>query len=214
MTCEAFEKLIALDAGADLPPRETARLQAHLETCAPCRDLARSIGESQAGLRALTEVTLDEDALARWRRGVLARIEAQPQRRILAWRWAWAAAAAMALVALFAVPRMVRRPPSEVPVAHAVPPASPSPSRQPQPPQPPAPVAQALPPASASPNRLTHPPQPVAQALPPASATQTVAHHHPRRHRAPAPAAEPLLVKLETSDPNVVIYWIVEGKGN
>jgi len=193
MTCEAFEKLIALDAGADLPPRETARLQAHLETCAPCRDLARSIGESQAGLRALTEVTLDEDALARWRRGVLARIEDQPQRRILAWRWAWAAAAAMALVALFAVPRMVRRPPSEVPVAHAVPPASPSPSRQPQPPQPPAPVAQALPPASAS---------------------QTVAHHHPRRHRAPAPAAEPLLVKLETSDPNVVIYWIVEGEGN
>ena len=190
MTCEAFEKLIALDAGADLPPRETARLQAHLETCAPCRDLARSIGESQAGLRALTEVTLDEDALARWRRGVLARIEDQPQRRILAWRWAWAAAAAMALVALFAVPRMVRRPPSEVP------------------------VAQALPPASASPNRLTHPPQPVAQALPPASATQTVAHHHPRRHRAPAPAAEPLLVRLETSDPNVVIYWIVEGKGN
>ena len=186
MTCEAFEKLIALDAGADLPPRETARLQAHLETCAPCRDLARSIGESQAGLRALTEVTLDEDALARWRRGVLARIEDQPQRRILAWRWAWAAAATMALVALFAVPRMVRRPPSLPPVSRALPLAS----EQPQ------------------------PPAPVAQALPPASASQTVAHHHPRRHRAPAPAAEPLLVKLETSDPNVVIYWIVEGKGN
>ena len=28
------------------------------------------------------------------------------------------------------------------------------------------------------------------------------------------PAPEPLLVKLETSDPNVVIYWILEGKGN
>lgn len=41
-----------------------------------------------------------------------------------------------------------------------------------------------------------------------------------RRVRRPAPAApkavdaEPLLVKLETSDPDVVIYWIVESKGD
>jgi hypothetical protein len=31
-----------------------------------------------------------------------------------------------------------------------------------------------------------------------------------RRPAAPKPRPEPLLVKLETSDPNVVIYWIVE----
>ncbi len=182
MSCETFEKLIALDAGGDLTPPETERLQAHLEACAPCRELARDIGESQAGLKALAGAGLDgrdEEALERWRRGLLARIEAQPQRRILAWRWTWAAAAVMALVALFAVPRIVHRPPAE------------------------SPVAQARPPASPGLNALPHPPQPA-----------PVAHRHPRHRRAPAPAAEPLLVKLETPDPNVVIYWIVEEKGN
>jgi hypothetical protein len=63
-------------------------------------------------------------------------------------------------------------------------------------------VGQAVPPALGRPNGLPHPPQP------------PVAHRSLRHHRAPAPAAETLLVKLETPDPNVVIYWIVEGKGN
>lgn len=180
MSCEAFEKLIALDAGGDLTPAETARVRVHLEACAPCRELARSIGESQAGLKALAGASLDEDALARWRRGLLARIEAEPRRRILGWRWAWAAAAAMALVVLVAVTQLPRRTPSLPLVARAVPPAVSRPSGLPRPPRPLAPVA----------------------------------HRRPRHRRAPAPATEPLLVKLETSDPNVVIYWIVEGKGN
>ncbi len=196
MSCEAFEKLIALDAGGDLTPAEAARLQAHLEACAPCRELARSIGESQAGLKALAEAgldeaDLDEAALARWRRGLLARIEAEPRRRILGWRWVWAAAAAMALVALVAVPQLPRRTPSKGPVAQAVPPAPTSPRP---------PVAQAVPPASARPPR---PPAAVSRPRPP----------HPQAP-APEPAAEPLLVKLETSDPNVVIYWILDRKGN
>ncbi|HXN49824.1 MAG TPA: anti-sigma factor [Bryobacteraceae bacterium] len=211
MSCETFEKLIALDAGGDLTPPEAARLQAHLGTCAPCRELARSVGESQSALKALAQAGVDEDALARWRRSLLARIDDEPRRRILPWRWAWAAAAAMALVALLAVPRMVRRPPSEAPVAHALPPASPNLNALPHPPQS---VAQALPPASPSLNRLPHPPQSVAHALPPASQSPSVAHRRPRPRRAPAPSTEPLLVKLETPDPNVVIYWIVEGKGN
>jgi hypothetical protein len=45
---------------------------------------------------------------------------------------------------------------------------------------------------------------------------------HPARRVRPRPApepkreepVEPLLVKLETPDPDVVIYWIVEGKGD
>jgi hypothetical protein len=195
MSCEAFEKLIALDAGGDLAPAEAAQLQAHLEACAPCRELARSIGESQAGLKALAGAGLDEDALARWRRGLLARIDAEPRRRILGWRWAWAAAAAMALVALVAVPQLPRRTPSKGPVA-----------------SPRSPVAQAVPPALAS-------PPPVARAVPSASARPprppaAIAHRRPLHPPAPAPVAEPLLVKLETADPNVVIYWFVDRKGN
>lgn len=175
MSCDAFERLIALDAGGDLAPAEAARLGAHLETCAPCRELARSLGESQAALKALSGDVPDEDALARWRRGLLARIDSQPRRRALGWRWAWAAAAAMALVALLAVPH------------HAPPP----------PPPVPAPLARVTPPAVAPPPQ---PPAPV--------------HRRPRHRPTPAPAHDPLLVKLETSDPNVVIYWIVDRKGN
>jgi Putative zinc-finger len=172
MSCEAFEKLVALDAGGDLAPAEAARLGAHLEACAPCRELVRGIGESQAALKALSEDAPNDDALALWRRGLLARIDSQPRRRAPGWGWAWAAAAAVALVAFLAVPR--KAPPSPTPLARLTP-AAVLPA-----PQPPAPVV----------------------------------HRRPRHRRAPAPVPEPLLVKLETSDPNVVIYWIVEGKGN
>jgi anti-sigma factor RsiW len=34
------------------------------------------------------------------------------------------------------------------------------------------------------------------------------------RHAQPRPPAEPLTVKLITDDPNVVIYWIIDGKGD
>jgi len=180
MSCEAFEKLIALDAGGDLTAAEAARAQTHLEACAPCRELARGIGASQAGLQALAQAGLDEDAVAHWRRSLLARIEAEPRRRILGWRWAWAAAAAMALVALLAFPRHRPRSPARAPVAQALPPA---PATQDGPPRPPRPAALA-------------------------------AQRRPRQRRAPTPAAEPLLVRFETSDPNVVIYWIVDRKGN
>ncbi|HEY1206595.1 MAG: zf-HC2 domain-containing protein [Bryobacteraceae bacterium] len=171
MSCDAFEKLIALDAGGDLAPAEAARVEAHIETCASCRELARSLQESHAALKALSDTALDENALAPWRRGLLGRIETEPHRRVFAWRWAWAAAAAMALLALLAVPR------------HA--------------PPTPAPLARLTPPSIAAAPPL---PAPV--------------HRRPRHRRAPAPAPETLLVKLETPDPNVVIYWIVEGKGN
>jgi len=170
MSCDAFEKLVALDAGADLTPAEAARLGAHLEACARCRDLVRGIGESQAALKALAEDAPNEEALALWRRGLLARIDSQPPRRALGWGWARDAAAAMALVAFLAVPRKAPPLPTPAPLARLTP-AAVLPA-----PQPPAPVV----------------------------------HHRPRHRRAPAPVPEPLLVKLETSDPNVVIYWIGE----
>jgi hypothetical protein len=181
MSCDAFEKSLALDAGGDLTPAEAARLEAHLEACAPCRELARAIQESQAALKVLSqEDALEEDALAAWRRRVMARIEGEPRRRVLGWRWAWAVAAAMALLAVLTAPQLLRRTPPVPPVGQAVPPAAGMPNGLPQPPRPPVPVV----------------------------------HRHPRHRRAPAPAPEPLLVKLETPDPNVVIYWFVERKGN
>jgi anti-sigma factor RsiW len=42
--------------------------------------------------------------------------------------------------------------------------------------------------------------------------TGVLPHRAPRVKR-PAPAAEPLLVKLITDDPEVIIYWLIEKKG-
>ena len=196
MSCEAFEKLIALNVEGDLPPAETAGVQAHLETCARCRELDRSIRESQAALKTLAQADgPDEQALAAWRRGVLRRIEEQPRRLTLGWRWAWAApAAAMALLVVL----WLNQGKVGSGVGQAVSPAAPAPSS----------VGQAVSPALAKPAGLE-----VGQAVSPARTIPTPPSH---RHRTPAPSppTEPLLVKLETPDPNVVIYWIVDRKGN
>jgi hypothetical protein len=42
--------------------------------------------------------------------------------------------------------------------------------------------------------------------------TGVLSYRTPRVKR-PSPASEPLLVKLITDDPEVVIYWIVDGEG-
>jgi anti-sigma factor RsiW len=179
MSCDKFERLIALDAGGDLAPAEAERVRSHIETCGRCGELARSIRESQAALKTLADTdAVDEQALAVWRRGVLRRIENEPRRPRVGWIWVGAAAAALALVVLLLVP-VLRRPP-------------------------------AVPAPAASVTRMAPP------SLQPAPQRTVVAKRHPhRRHRARVPApAEPLLVKLETPDPNVVIYWIVDRKGN
>jgi len=63
---------------------------------------------------------------------------------------------------------------------------------------------------------VTHPAPPPA---PPPRLQPAKRSVHPARRRVapPKPAPEPqepLLVKLETPDPDVVIYWIVEPKGD
>jgi len=192
MSCDAFEKLIALDAGDDLAPAEAARVRAHLDACPGCRELARNVAESRVALKALSEDAPDEDALAPWRRNLMARIEAAPRRPALGWRWTWAAAVAMALLALLVIRTIPRHaPPPPALLARVTPPAIP-----------PALLALVAPPAilPAPPSVEPRPARP--------------AHSHARHRPAPTPAPEPLLVKLETSDPNVVIYWILEGKGN
>jgi Putative zinc-finger len=192
MSCDAFEELIALDAGDDLAPAEAARVRAHLDACASCRELARNVAESRAALKALSEDAPDEDALAPWRRNLMARIEAAPRRPALGWGWAWAAAVAMALLALLVLRTIPRHaPPPPAVLAHVTPPA--------------------IPPALLA--RVALPAIPPA---PPSIEPRPARPAHPgaRHRRAPTPAPEPLLVKLETSDPNVVIYWILEGKGN
>lgn len=53
-------------------------------------------------------------------------------------------------------------------------------------------------------------PRPVAWMPAPPVRKPTARRAVRKRTPAPKPRPEPLLVKLETSDPNVIIYWIVE----
>lgn len=59
-------------------------------------------------------------------------------------------------------------------------------------------------------------PKPVEKAVAPAPRQRHVARAHKARPAAPAPATEvtePLVVKLNTDDPNVVIIWLVDRNG-
>jgi hypothetical protein len=170
MRCGEFENFIALEVEGDLDAAGAARVREHVGQCDSCRAVWLGLRESQAALKALAEVEIDEQALAQWRGRVLAQIDGAPRR---GWGWRWALAAAAVLLVWIGVHEW----------------------RPYGPPAPP-PVVARMEPAPAV-------PVPVA----PARRRRI----RPVRRQAPA---GPLLVKLETADPNVVIYWIVEGKGD
>lgn len=175
MNCRNWEERIALHAGGDLPPKEAAETEAHLQDCAGCRDFAAELGEHVAWMReAQRDLPVQAD-FATMRAGVLERLE--PRRRpVASWLvWAGGLAAIATLVFL-----LVRSPRSE-------------------PPKPAPQVALVKPPVQ----RVESPPtRPTRR---PRSRTHAV---HPKE------TPEPLMVKLITDDPDVVIYLVVDPKGD
>jgi hypothetical protein len=198
MNCRDMEMWIALRAEGDLPAAEEERVREHLDACAACRAMAAELAESQAALKALGDEAVDGAALAAWRKGLMDRVEARGARRRFAWGGAFAAAAA-AVVLVFGLSQVA---PRRVP-----------------PPAPPV-VARTIPPP---PEALMNVPLPpgMSRGMPRGGQTRSLPRRHVRS-RPPEPQSElqptingePLLVKLETSDPNVIIYWIVEKKGS
>ncbi len=189
MNCRDWEERLALYAGGDLAPAERAELERHLGECAGCQVFLSGMAE---GLRVLREAHADAPAEAHFaavRARVLAQLESK--RRpwwTKGWIFAAAAAAAVLLIALAVRPgRVAERPPvlrqPEVAVV-----------------KPPAPV---LPPRESVPVRKVHRRVRLKPAPP-----------EPARLR-PAPPVrpeQPLVVKLVTDDPDVVIYWIGDTK--
>lgn len=194
MKCRQLEEKIALYVEGDLGERAASEVQEHLRGCAACRDLAAGLSESQAALRSLRAEEIDDAALTEVRRRVLGQIGSQKPSWLYAWRWQHALGGAMAV----AVAAFLLWPRQEVP-----PPQSP-----------PAPVAVVERPPEAAPVK-----PPVAKPKPKAPATQ-VARREPRpaepsRVQAANPASrEPLVVKLLTDDPNIVIVWLIDQNGD
>jgi hypothetical protein len=204
MSCRRFEHDLALAIGGDLPARRLRRLETHIATCASCRTLAARLREDHAALAALAAEAPDLAELNALRGSVLVQVRSRRSasvpaaggRPVVA-RLATVGAAAVLLIAVLAV----------VAVRRSVPPAAtgrPMAVREPVAATPaPLVAAESLPrPEAIRPERPTAPP------------VRRPARPAVRQATAPAPpaTAEPLVIKVLTDDPNVVIYWLADSQ--
>lgn len=107
MSCERYERELALHVEGDLPPRDASRLARHLEGCPHCRGFLSALEVSQRGVKALAAEPLDDSALVAVRAGLLAAVRERPAparttsvwgRALAAARWHRPLGAAVAVV--------------------------------------------------------------------------------------------------------------------
>jgi putative zinc finger protein len=212
MNCPRFEKLIALSVEGDLDARDARLVEEHLGECAVCRDLHEELLGSQAVLKALNEGAIDPAVLGAVRRRVLESIEDRRPSWWLGWRWKYGLAAAVTAAVVLAVT------------------LSPKPKVAP----PPAQVAEKREPlAEEAVKRTRGHSGLVSRDRSPATARRRVpkvfftasegrgSKPRPIRKavsqipRKPAPpSGEPLVVKMLTDDPEVVIVWLIDQNGD
>jgi len=186
MNCVEWEEKIALYVGGELAESAAAEVEQHLGQCVGCQVFASGMQQSLEWLKSAHQDDLPAEAhFAAVRARVLAELAPRTSRRV--WWWALAAgtvALAAAVLVIFSLraPRATPRP--EPVIAHAPEPASPPSEVQPT----------TRPRLRDVAGVRRHPrPKPVPQIEPEA-----------------AEPAKPLIVKLVTEDPNVVIYWITD----
>ena len=194
MSCRDWEERIALHAGGEQTGEQAAEVERHLAECAGCRETAASYGW---GLELLREAHREPIAPAHYA-AVRARVLAElgRERRPVWWPvWGWGLAAAVAVVAVMMFPR---------PVGRASRPAF----------LPSAPVAQVSRPAT-PPKSHTAIAKPAAHRRHPtlAQVKQEGRRTHEGRGYPGPPHLEAVTIKLLTDDPNVIIYWIADRKG-
>jgi hypothetical protein len=184
-----WDERVALLAGGDLEEPEWAEVEIHLEECGSCRVLAGELAGLRSGLAGLAEV--EEEAVAAVRERVLKKVE--PRRH---W-WRWAAVAATVVVAV-SVGWMMRL---ETGVEERLALAD----------------LQGLGARQAPEVRKV---ERVARAV---VARQGLASQKARRGPEGPPhgrgevemaVVAPGVVKMQTEDPDVVVYWILEGTGD
>ena len=210
MNCSRWHQMIALYVGGDLGPDSVVRVEQHLENCPACRDLAEELVFDREVLTRLDAEAASEADLGSVRGAVLAEITGRRPPFIATLtspQFTVAAVAVAAVIAVFAImiPRSGQREPlvaedvprAVVPVVEEAPeisdeepPAADETAPRPQVVAPPTPVPDA---------QLQ-----LAQADEPAMRSAAVS---------PSVPSEPMTMKILTSDPDVVIYWIVDSKG-
>ena len=232
MNCREMEVRIALQVSGDMDPRDERSVIEHLAKCESCARLAAELRADLEEMQALRADPADETALAGVRLSVLAELESRRARTLspLAWILAssnlrWAAAAGVVLLAAIAGLRHADdtgAPPGKIELVgkSTVPPEAalliPKVAKQQQ-----APTRPEAAPIRAAAPRLVHTARPdpstVQSELPaPVPENQALAKHveivdsNANGSLLSAPAT---LVKLKSSDPDVVLYWLVESNG-
>lgn len=205
VTCESRETLIALLVEGDLEGADHAALETHLAACARCRKFAADLTRSQGLLKDLGQADLDAGALAEVRYRVRESLE-----RPRATMWpAWAlAAAAMVVVAVLVARRVPVAAPDFATTVEVTPTQAPGPTATvaavPLDPPPPTVAEHRSPPPPTTPARGTW-------------RRSTSARHATITVEPPLPSAPDTpptaVVKLKTSDPDVVIYWVDDSNG-
>jgi hypothetical protein len=215
MTGHIPEENIALLAGGDLDPRETANLQQHIVQCPACAAMLNRYREGREAMASLREEELSDAEYDNVRRAVLDRLQVRAVPFF--WRWSslqWMASAAAILLALGLgyirmrsdAPTRVADTPSLQKTATVRQSASPV-AEAPRP----APATGVIREASSAPARRAS--IPVRKAHPAISTSIANAARDRRPPATEAPAMDDIAIKLETDDPNVVIIWLVSPRG-
>jgi hypothetical protein len=201
--------LVALWVGGDLAPRAAARVKAHVRECEACHLLSERLRATRVALATLAEEESDSAALQGLRQRVMVGLDhahggaasrcATRQHARISWKPALGAALFVAsATGVVLVWRTAHGP--EIPSVAAARPTV----RMPEAIATPAPFAQQE--AQGRVARL----RPVSS--PSAGRPQPRLESHHVAFRAREAAAESFVIKIVSDDPDVAIYWVVDGK--
>jgi hypothetical protein len=206
MKCRYSETDIALYVEGDVGPAKACEIQTHLSVCTQCRDLVIELRESQAVLKTLKQDTVSATSLALVRSQVLAEIQAGVKPVCGRWVYALAGGVFVAVVAVGLMLEM-RKPQVEEIVKSA-----------PLPPPPAVPLTSKT--ITEPTANLDHKTRPSDRTMKRVNANVPLREGDGRRRRqgvahteVPPEPAKPLVVKLLTDDPNIVIYWLIDNTG-
>ena len=188
MNCKHSENDLALYVEGDLPEAKAEEVDVHLPACTACRQVVDELSGSQALFKSIRQETVRVAELTDLRVRVMERLAVQrsklPWRR---WVYALAGAAFVVVIMVCVVEREGHRDEKSVKVVE-----------------------------------LAAPPPTVQAVVPPAKGESqnpvkvNVKHRARKKVIQPKASEEPptpMMVKLQTDDPNIVIYWLFDQNG-
>ena len=188
MNCKHSENDLALYVEGDLPEAKANEMEVHLMACTGCRQVLDELSRSQAVFKSIRQETVSAAELAELRVRVMERVVVQKPKPFWGrWVYALAGAAFVVVILVGVLAREGHRDQKAVKVVELAPP--------------PPPVQAVFPPAKGE----TQNPVKV-----------NVKHRARKKVIQPKVSAEPaapMMVKLQTDDPNIVIYWLFDQNG-